>query len=745
MKTKWITIGGMLLLFLLGLAACAPAPAPTSAPVEATPCPTAAPCPECPACPTPEEPLVKDVPFQEMWAGSPHNKADAEAFNHWNEESPAEVPTDCATCHTSQGYAEYVATGSVANPVPAPAGTIQCAACHNEATAKLTSVKFPGKVILEESAEPVNIELTGLGAEARCLVCHQGRASKSSVDETLARFNATEDLDTVPAAVEERSLGFINIHYFPAAATLYGTTVKGGYEYDGKSYDAKNDHVDGFNTCIGCHNSHTLELKLDECKTCHTNVAGLEDVRNIRSAGSMVDYDGDGDIQEGIASEVAGLQTLLLQNIQAYAKEVGGAAIAYNPASYPYFFADTNGDGQLGDDEANAGNSYKNWTGRLVKAAYNYQMSVKDPGSYAHGGKYIIQLLYDSIADLNEKVSSPVDMTALNRIDAGHFAGSQEAFRHWDAEGMEVPGACAKCHSAAGLPVFLKNAVNIAEPASNGLNCTTCHNDLTTFTRFTVNQVKFPSGKTITFGEENDSNLCLNCHQGRESAASINSVVAAAGVGDDETSEALRFRNPHYFAAGATLFGNEAMGAYQYEGKEYDGRNLHVQGSQTCVECHDAHELKVSTVTCATCHVSVQASGDVSSIRMSTVDYDGDGDVTEGLAFEVQALQDALLVAIQQYATDKGLPAIVYSPAVYPYFLEDTNANGEIDGEEGGYASWTPRLLRAAYNYQWTAKDPGAFAHNGAYILQVLYDSLQDLGADVQTLTRPEVTIPPVP
>ncbi len=227
------------------------------------------------------------------------------------------------------------------------------------------------------------------------------------------------------------------------------------------------------------------------------------------------------------------------------------------------------------------------------------------------------------------------------------------------------------------------------------------------------------------------------------SAASINSVVTAAGVGDDETSEALRFRNPHYFAAGATLFGTEAMGAYQYDGKEYDGRNLHVQGSQTCIECHDAHALKVSVEKCSTCHVSVQALEDVTTIRMSTVDYDGDGDVTEGLAFEVQSFQDALLVAIQQYVTDQGLPAIVYSPTTYPYFLVDTNANGTIDSGEGGYASWTPRLLRAAYNYQWTAKDPGAFAHNGAYIMQVIYDSLQDLGADVQSLTRPEVTIPP--
>ena len=56
------------------------------------------------------------------------------------------------------------------------------------------------------------------------------------------------------------------------------------------------------------------------------------------------------------------------------------------------------------------------------------------------------------------------------------------------------------------------------------------------------------------------------------------------------------------------------------------------------------------------------------------------------------------------------------------------------------YNAWTPRLLRAAYNYQYVAKDPGAFAHNGTYILQALYDSLDDLSgsgaADVTGLER---------
>ena len=54
---------------------------------------------------------------------------------------------------------------------------------------------------------------------------------------------------------------------------------------------------------------------------------------------------------------------------------------------------------------------YSTWTARLLKAAYNYQASVKDPGDFAHNAKYIIELLYDSIDDLNAKISKPVDMS----------------------------------------------------------------------------------------------------------------------------------------------------------------------------------------------------------------------------------------------------------------------------------------------------------------------------------------------
>lgn len=749
-KRLWITTIGLLLFVMaLGLAACQQEPTTVEVtriveqevPVEVT---VEVPGPEVEVTRVVEVQVtvpaaIAVIPYEEEWKASGHADASAEAFIHWNEEDPAEVPDRCAKCHSTPGFLDFLgADGSapLAVDAPAPIGSVvECQACHNPVASSLTNVIFPsGK------------EVAGLGPEARCMQCHQGRASTVQVNDSIANAGlAPEDLDTV-----SEDLGFTNIHYFAAAATKFGTLAMGGYEYEGKSYDAEFDHVEPYSTCVDCHNPHSLEVKYDECTVCHQDLRSPEDLVNIRMAGSMVDYDGDGDIEEGVYYEIEDMRAVLLQAMQAYASEVSGTPIGYDTASHPYFFIDTDANGTLEEGEINGDNRYNAWTARLAKAAYNYQVSLKDPGRYAHGGKYIIQLLYDSIEDLNSALSAPVDMSAMHRIDDGHFAGSEEAFRHWDAEGGVVPGSCSRCHSAAGLPLYVTQGVAINQPASGGLNCATCHNDLTTFTRYEVAQVTFPSGAKLSNPEEDlDSNLCLNCHQGRESTVSVNRLIGETE--DDATSEGLRFLNVHYFAAGATLFGTEAKGAYEYAGQVYNGRNEHVGAFDSCTECHNTHALEVEVVECAECHENVASAADLKAIRMTSegeveIDYDGDGDVTEGLASEIETMHQALYVGMQSYSANTVGTGIIYSPFAYPYFFVDTNGDGVADPEEvnsdNRFNSWTPRLLRAAYNYQYTSKDPGAFAHNGQYIIQVLYDSLSDIGADVSTMTRPELAVP---
>jgi hypothetical protein len=669
-----------------------------------------------------EQAVPVEIPFLKEWMSSAHANTEAEAFNHWNDDDPAVVPTACAKCHSTSGYRDFLGVDG-SDPgivdVDVPVGeTITCIACHNEATLTKDSVVMPS-----------GAELTGLGREARCMECHQGRESTVSVNEALAEVGVDED------TVSE-DIGFLNIHYFAAAATKYGTLAKGGYEYPDKSYDAKFAHVDGYETCIGCHDSHTLQVKVEDCASCHEDVVKVEDLRNVRMEGSRVDYDGDGNTDEGIYYELTGLQEQLYAALQAYADMVAGTPIVYEPHSYPYFFVDTNANGDVDEGEAAFPNKYNAWTPRLLKAAYNYQTSMKDPGAFAHGGKYIIQLLYDSIEDLNMALDQQMDLSALHRIDAGHFAGSREAFRHWDDEGR-VPGSCSKCHSAGGLPLYLEEGVSISQPIANGFQCTTCHDDLQEFTRYPVDTVEFPSGAVIS-SEEPNMNLCMTCHQGRESTVSVDALIN--GLDDDSVGEQLRFLNVHYFAAGATRYGTEAKGAYEYAGKEYVGFFKHANVN-SCTDCHDAHSLEVKWEGCIECHEEAVNREDLFDIRYTLVDYDGDGKKTEGVYYEIQALREKLYTAIQEYASNEVGTAIVYDETRYPYYFVDTNENGQADMDEVNYGnrynSWTPRLLRAAYNYQYATKDPGAFTHNGQYVLQILYDSLEDLGANIDNLTRP--------
>ena len=55
-----------------------------------------------------------------------------------------------------------------------------------------------------------------------------------------------------------------------------------------------------------------------------------------------------------------------------------------------------------------------------------------------------------------------------------------------------------------------------------------------------------------------------------------------------------------------------------------------------------------------------------------------------------------------------------------------------------GSPSPAPRSLRAAFNWKLVTADPGNYAHNPLYTLELLYDSIADLsdplGVDVEEM-----------
>ena len=294
------------------------------------------------------------------------------------------------------------------------------------------------------------------------------------------------------------------------------------------------------------------------------------------------------------------------------------------------------------------------------------------------------------------------------QLGVGHFNSAGKAFHYWDKE-KEIPAVCARCHSANGVAQYLKEGRNTPAPhLKTGLACSTCHADLGTFERHRVEKVTFASGRSVDTGS-NDMNLCMTCHQGRESKASVDKAIA--GMAPDTPNPKLGFVHVHYFPAGAMKYGSEAKVGYEYEGKSYAGRFGHVPALDSCTSCHDPHSGELQEEKCGQCHRDRRGG--------------------EGKAHIVDDYKKDLYAAIQQYARNVGGTSIAFSPEAYPYWYADTNGSGKIDPEElkpdNAYKAYTPRLVQAVYNYTFALRDPGAGYHNARYATQLLYDSLESL------------------
>lgn len=326
----------------------------------------------------------------EEWLASPHGDYMSLSFTYWNKDG--EVPVACAACHSQPGFIDYLGADGTAPGVVDHAAAINapigCASCHTSDAHALDTVSFPSGVAVDD-----------LGPSAVCTVCHQGRQSGDDVTSATQAI----DEDTVSS-----DLAFLNVHYGVAATVMHGADVRGGFQYSGKTYAGGFAHVPSANTCVACHEPHTTKVETDGCMSCHR---GVENSRDIRTRHQ--DFDGDGDNTGGIHTEIMGLHGQLYAAIQTYGADVADAPIGYASGTFPYFFNDSDNDGQISPDEAVFPNRYQSWTPRLLKAAYNYQVVQKDPGGYVHNPTYLLQLLYDSLENLS--LLADVDISGIRR------------------------------------------------------------------------------------------------------------------------------------------------------------------------------------------------------------------------------------------------------------------------------------------------------------------------------------------
>jgi hypothetical protein len=340
--------------------------------------------------------------------------------------------------------------------------------------------------------------------------------------------------------------------------------------------------------------------------------------------------------------------------------------------------------------------------------------------------------IYTLSARLREP--EPIETISSKWWGSPHSDVASESFVHWNQDDPpQVPTGCAQCHSGRGFLDYVGHdgsaAMVVDEPAQTEsvVSCMVCHNEAAD----ALETVHFPSG--VRLQVKRNAVLCSTCHSGTRSGQDVES--ASAGFRDDEVVPDAGFIGPHYAFAGATWQGREAGGGYEYPGRRYAGRFDHAEDVRTCTQCHDPHSLRMRSDfgggadLCATCHSEVTGRASYRDIVEQRVDYDGDGSV-EGVYYEIQGLREVLHQAIHAYSSrELGQPAAWTDR--FPYFFVDSDGDGTISPEEASfpnrYRTFTPRLLRAAFNYQFAAKDAGGYVHNADYVLQLLHDAVEDL------------------
>jgi hypothetical protein len=703
----------------------------------------------------------------------------------------------CARCHAGDGFKDFIGVDGTASAVTtvgytstalaATDKTVACSAtvttnclnsgmkcdmCHSPSTGALYTVtqkKFPSGALVTITDGPT----------ALCAQCHDGGRPGYEVSQLAVQIKSV----TVDAQLPSADNKVVRAHFLPAASTLFGADAANWYQYTGNIYTAKNQHG-GKGGCTDCHDAHSGALPADaqiaaKCGVCHFNettglpVATFAELEEARQFGFEGDIDGNG-AHESLKVELNGLGAKLYAAIQAYATRVGGASICAIDNRY-YVQANTT-------DACGAGANnvaYNKFTPRLLRAAYNYLAWQNDVGAWAHNPRYIVEVLYDTIADLNVGLGANFVLNGKRAFN-GHFGAAEDPspyaamIYHGAANALTgevlpamgfTSGACYQCHGGQGgvgaylaaMPTALTNSVITAANKVSAMQCSVCHVDRADMKgiRDDIGTVYFPPQKNasqtptqnvVSYAAADlpkSFALCGTCHSGRENGTTITNAIGSLG----DTSFTLGFKNPHYLGAAAMILGTEAKALYEYSGQTYAGKTVFwktgtngnapgpygsAHGAE-CTGCHQPkaskHSFEVDFTYCATCH-NLSSHGDH---RLAPIEE------------EYQVRSAELYAAIQAYAVANaagtGVAGVCYNGNANPYFFnmlsgvcQDGVANAPA--ASAAFAKFNPKLLKAAYNYQWTQKEPGAWAHNEVYVTEAIFDSIVDLGG-TPTFTRP--------
>ena len=326
--------------------------------------------------------------------------------------------------------------------------------------------------------------------------------------------------------------------------------------------------------------------------------AAIDNLHEVRMAGTINDFDGDGDATEGVVRRADGARrtcsTARSAPTRTPPRRTGRARRCPPRRSrtrrprYPYFFVDPNDNGVVDPGEKTG---YNAWTARLLRAAYDYQYAQKDPGAFAHNAKYLIEVLYDAIADLQLGHSRSPASPLSSATTAGTSTRRRRPTGNWDEDTDHlVDPSCSRCHSVEGFLFRVKYGIDQTIPAalSSGHDLRDAATRPERSSRRSrpdagaplrqVGRVPVPDDRDVDADRQRHDRERRRGHGRGGRFLPLHDVPPGPRVDahgrrrqpdSGVTTFTLSFRNVHYLPAGGTQYGNKAAVAYQYTGKTY--------------------------------------------------------------------------------------------------------------------------------------------------------------------------------
>jgi hypothetical protein len=310
----------------------------------------------------------------------------------------------------------------------------------------------------------------------------------------------------------------------------------------------------------------------------------------------------------------------------------------------------------------------------------------------------------DCHVDDTEMYAKQVQYAVSKHRTGGNFERGSNVYDDTDNE-------CAVCHSHEGFTEFLATGTTSFTPAFDNPtppNCRTCHEIHTSYTQADWGLTS-TSAVTMYFdGATNDrgsvGNLCINCHQARP-------TTPMPTVGD-----------PGTIAITSSRYG----GHYGWQAQVLGGISLFEFGNTTVAGGPNTHGNTTSNAAvCATCHMAA-AFGEKAGGHTWNMHYMYHGSDTDLIAgcetsgchstvtdFDVNGVQTTVEACLTHLGSLLETAGIKQAGLDY---VETTNS------------PFTNDLAAAWINYYAIVKDHSHGVHNPAYVLDVLEDTINDLG-----------------